>query len=60
MKIYTKKNGETKYYSTYQSAWNAAIKLNEKLDATEMGFWEFEGDINGWYLQFVSNEKAGA
>ena len=50
---YTKKNGEVKYYATYQSAWNACIRLNEKL--TE-GSWSFEGDETGlWYLHFISN-----
>jgi hypothetical protein len=46
--IYKNKKGETKYYATYQSAWNAAIRLNE----TEIrGTWLFEGDATGmWYL----------
>lgn len=42
--------GETKYYATYQSAWNAAIRLNEKAIG---GTWYFEGDATGmWYLFF--------
>ena len=41
--------GETKYYATYQSAWNAAIRLNKK---TINGTWLFESDQIGWYLHF--------
>lgn len=47
MNIYKNAKGETKYYSTYQSAWNAAARLNEK----EMdNLWWFEADLNGWFL----------
>jgi hypothetical protein len=40
--------GETKYYASYQSAWNACIKLNKK---ETNGVWRFEADLVGWYLQ---------
>jgi hypothetical protein len=43
------KQGQTKYYASYQSAWRAAIRLNE---AAHNGTWLFEADINGWYLHF--------
>jgi hypothetical protein len=50
--IYKKKNGETKYYASYQSAWNACIRLNEKINN---GTWMFEADATGyWYLHFVA------
>lgn len=52
LSIRRKANGEIKYYATYQSAWNAARRLNE--NATE-GLWWFEADINGWYLFFERN-----
>jgi hypothetical protein len=48
-KRYTKKNGEVKYYATYGTAWNAAIRLNE---TAVDGTWLFEGDEHGWYLHF--------
>lgn len=47
--IYTDKKGGVKYYATYQSAWNACIRLN----ATAVdGQWLFEADTIGWYLEF--------
>jgi len=49
--------GETKYYASYQSAWNKAIRLNETAVG---GTWLFEGDQYGWYLHFVTDVKAGA
>jgi hypothetical protein len=49
MTTYKTAKGETKYYATYQSAWNVAIRLNEKAIG---GTWRFEGDENGWYLEF--------
>ena len=52
--LYKKKNGEVKYYATYQTAWNAAIRLNEKLTN---GTWLFEGNENGWYLHFEGEAK---
>lgn len=55
--IYTNAKGETKYYATYQSAWNACIRLNEK--ATN-GSWAFEGDVTGWYLHFVADTEVNA
>jgi hypothetical protein len=55
---HTNAKGETKYYATYQSAWNACIRLNEK--ATN-GSWEFEGDATGnWYLHFVADAEVSA
>lgn len=51
--LFTKKDGTTKYYATYQSAWNKAARLNE----TETnGQWLFEMDTNGWYLEFFADE----
>ena len=47
--IYKNKKGETMYYATYRSAWNAAIRLNKKAIG---GTWRFEGDENGWYVMF--------
>ena len=46
---YTSKNGQVKYYATYRTAWNAAIRLNENAVG---GSWFFEGDEHGWYLHF--------
>jgi hypothetical protein len=46
---YTNRKGEVKYYATYQSAWNACIRLNE---SAVDGTWLFEGDEIGWYLHF--------
>jgi hypothetical protein len=47
MNILKNKQGETKYYATYYSAWKAAAKLNE----TELdNLWWFEADLNGWFL----------
>ncbi len=45
--IYKNSKGQTKYYATYQTAWNACIRLNEK---ETNGIWRFEGDLAGWYL----------
>lgn len=45
--IYKNAKGETKYYASYKSAWNACIRLNEK---ETRGTWLFEGDRYGWYL----------
>jgi hypothetical protein len=47
--IYTDKKGCVKYYATYQSAWNACIRMNE---TAVDGQWLFEGDAIGWYLEF--------
>ena len=55
---YTKKNGEVKYYASYQNAWNACIRLNEKPEY-QSGTWLFEGDENGWYLHFETTTKEG-
>ena len=46
--LYKNAKGETKYYATYHSAWNACIRLNEK---ETKGTWRFEGDLVGWYLE---------
>lgn len=43
------RKGEVKYYASYQSAWNACIRLNEQASD---GTWLFEGDEHGWYLHF--------
>ena len=53
MQTYKNAKGETKYYATYQSAWNRAIKLNETAVG---GTWYFEGDENGWYLEFIADD----
>ena len=50
---YKNSKGETKYYATYQTAWNAAIRLNEKINN---GTWLFEADTIGWYLFFEENK----
>lgn len=47
MNIYKNAKGETKYYTTYKSAWNAAARLNER--ETD-NLWWFEADLNGWFL----------
>jgi hypothetical protein len=52
-KIYTDKKGKVKYYASYQSAWNACIRLN---DQEINGSWYFEGDINGWYLHLIEDD----
>ena len=53
MNILKKKNGEIKYYASYQSAWNAAARLNEnELD----NLWWFEMDTVGWFL-FQDGDK---
>lgn len=54
IKYYTKANGEIKYYSTYQSAWNAAARLNKKTE-WQHGTWLFEADQTGWYLHFEAD-----
>ena len=48
-KIYKNAKGNTKYYASYTSAWNAANKLNEKLSKDENPYY-FEMDLVGWYL----------
>ncbi len=58
--IYKNAKGETKYYATYQSAWNACIRLNEKI-ITSNGTWAFDGDATGkWYLYFVTDAEVSA
>jgi hypothetical protein len=52
--IYKTAKGKTKYYATYQSAWKAAIRLNETAVG---GTWLFEGDEIGWYLHFEMEAK---
>lgn len=53
--ILRKKDGSIKYYASYQSAWNAAVRLNE--NETD-GTWYFESDATfKWYLHLV---KEGA
>lgn len=54
MITFTKKDGTTKYYASYETAWNRAAKLNET--ATN-GIWFFEADINGWFLFFVKDNE---
>ena len=56
-KYLTKKNGEIKYYASYQSAWKAASRLNE---GNEDGIWLFEADMNGWVVFFSEHGKFGA
>lgn len=48
---YTKKDGTTKYYASYQSAWNRAAKMNEMAVG---GQWYFEADLDGWYIYWVA------
>lgn len=65
--VHTDNKGKIKYYSTHGSAWNAAIKLNEKEHKPEgldyKGSWMFEGHTpkpednpknlsTGWYLYY--------
>lgn len=45
--VYKKKDGTTKYYASYRSAWNRAAKMNQTAVG---GQWYFEGDLNGWYI----------
>ena len=53
MNILKRKDGEIKYYASYQSAWNAAARLNEnELD----NLWWFEMDTVGWFL-FQDGDK---
>lgn len=49
MQTYKNAKGETKYFSTYQGAWNRAAKLN---DTAIDGMWLFEGDEKGWFVYF--------
>ena len=49
--IYKNSKGETKYYSTYRTAWEACIRLNK---SETRGTWYFEGDSVGWYLHLVT------
>jgi hypothetical protein len=51
--IYKKKNGEIRYYTTYQGAWNGAIRLNAQ---EKSGQWFFEADETGWFLFYVSDD----
>lgn len=44
------KKGRVKYYASHKSAWNAAIRLNDKEGPNRQGNWYFEGDENGWYV----------
>jgi hypothetical protein len=53
MIIYKKKNGEIRYYSTYQLAWNGAIRLNAQ---EKSGQWYFEADEVGWFLFYVADD----
>jgi len=47
VQYHTNKDGSVKYYASYHTAWNAAIRLNQNTkDAT----WLFDGDEHGWYL----------
>ena len=48
IKYHTKKNGEIKYYASYESAWKAANRLNDS--RTEEGIWLFEADLAGWFV----------
>mgnify|MGYP006286921059 CR=1 FL=1 len=54
--VHTNKKGKIKYYSTHGSAWDAAIRLNDKGHKPKgvdyKGSWLFEGDTNGWYLYY--------
>jgi hypothetical protein len=52
-KYYLKKNGDIKYYASYNTAWNSAIRLNDK---SQNGTWLFEGNENGWYLHFEEEQ----
>ena len=56
--VYKNAKGETKYYATHRSAWNACVRLNENAVG---GLWYFESDETGlWYLEFVADVQAGA
>lgn len=46
--------GEIKYYASYQSAWNACIRLNE---SETRGQWMFEADLNGWYCELYTDNN---
>ena len=46
--VYKNAQGKTKYYATYQNAWIACNRLNQK---ESKGIWRFEADKIGWYLQ---------
>jgi hypothetical protein len=48
LKQHTKANGEVKYYASYQTAWNAASRLNET--DSDNGIWIFEQDMTGWFV----------
>jgi hypothetical protein len=54
--IYKNKKGEIKYYASYQSAWKAAQRLNQMVNG---GQWWFEADVNGWYLEYFSDDNTG-
>ncbi len=54
--VYTDSKGNTKYYASYQSAWKAAARLNEKETDVQ---WFFEADLNGWYV-FHDAQTVGA
>lgn len=51
--IFKDKNGNTKYYASYRSAWEKAIKLNQN---ETNGQWLFEMDATGWFLEFHSDD----
>lgn len=54
---HTNAKNETKYYSSYQTAWTAAIRLNKTAVG---GTWWFEGDEHGWYLEFIADTEVSA
>ena len=58
IKYHTKKDGSVKYYASYQSAWNAANRLNEA--ETADGIWLFEMDMTGWFVFLSQHGKVGA
>lgn len=47
-KRHTDKNGNTKYYTSYHTAWQAANRLNQQ--GLDDGIWLFEADMTGWYV----------
>jgi hypothetical protein len=49
---HTNKDGSVKYYASYHTAWNAAIRLNQN---TQDGTWLFDGDEHGWYLHLEAD-----
>lgn len=51
--ILRKKNGEVKYYASYQTAWAKAARLNE--DVVD-GLWLFEADEHGWFVYFDADK----